>query len=278
MSDFQLHALLRGILIPGAVSGLAYLLARLTPVSLRGAVRGVGLAAGVALSYILLLGLPEWPWSGSPKGVITALFIGSIWSASEVVVSRRQWFRRLVVTAVVTFICLRPLVGVAWLQPSSLQIILSVASLATIAWMMVDRGSEQMQPPAVLVSLMVMAAGSAGYMGLTGSASLAQVSGALAAGLGVTAFLSLFKSMKAQRELNAVAILALLGLWCTHAFYVEVSWQDPLWLLIPFFWFVVRDLIGWSGSTAIKDVMVTGLVSTLPTAWGLWQVYQKNSV
>ncbi|MGE0764522.1 MAG: hypothetical protein AB7N80_14700, partial [Bdellovibrionales bacterium] len=257
MNDFYLHTILRGIAVPMVVGGAVYILARVTPTFIRDTLRGAGLAAAVLFSYILLLGMPDWPLTGSPKGVVSALLVASIWPLLEAMGTRRLWWKRFALIAAVNLVCLRPLVESAWSLQSSLTILLGLTSTVVLIWFAIDRGSQQMQPSAVLAALAVISGTSAAFMWLTDHGGLAKLGGALAAALAIMTLLSLIRALRAQRELNSVAVIALTAIWCTYAFYTDISWTKMIWLAGPFIWFVIRDILNWSGGTPVKDTITT---------------------
>lgn len=111
-------------------------------------------------------------------------------------------------------------------------------------------------------------------MGLTGSASLGQVTGALAAGLGAVTLLALFEGLRPRPEFVEVSVLALIALWACHYFYVDVNPLSALWLLGPIVWCMVREMINWSSATPFKDAVVTVLVSAPAGLWGLYLLYK----
>lgn len=276
MNEFQLHGLLRGVLVPGFVSGVIYLAARLAPLSLRESLRNGGALAGFVASYILLVGLPHWPLTGSPNGLWSAIVIVAIWPTLEQFIDRRVWFKRYLAIAIVSLAILRPLVDGLWSLSDTTTHIVFIAAGATLVWYLLERGLERMRPAAVTGSCVVLGAGAAAMMFFEGSALLAQMTGAWCAILGAVTFLSLWQWLKPSRELLPFTVILGSGLVTAHVFYVNSSWNNWLWICLPLLWFVGRGMVKNSWS-AKKDLAFSVLIMALPVAIGVFRAFGRWS-
>jgi hypothetical protein len=277
VSELQLHGLIRGVLLPGAVAGILYVLARFVPGRLRDTFRTTAIAAAVFLAYVLLIGAPSWPLGGSPSGILVAVFLASLWPIFESMVGRRIWLARYLMLAMIAIVVLKPFLTMTWPMAQGAQILLTVTLLALAVWTMVERGAEQMYPAGTLAVLLMMCVGSAVSFGLGGSASLAQIAGALAVAIGVALLLSLLSFLKPGRtELNAAVLPILMALWLCHGFFVEINWMSQAWVLAPLAVFIYRSYIATVPATPFKDALISGLIAAIPVAWGVYSAIQRE--
>jgi len=276
VSDLQVFGLIRGVVLPALVVGAIYLIARFTPGAFRQTLRSAGVAGGVMLAYILLIGPPTWPWVGSPSGVVIACLAGSVWPMIEGGLGRRIWIGRFIGLAIVTVVLLKPFMFTIWSGVSSAQVLLSVLSVGTFFWMILDRASVRMHTAGLLATLIVMAAGAAATFAMEGSASIGQLSGALGAALGAACILSLFAFLRPGRsELNGVFLLVFVALVLAHGFFAETDWYGNLWIVAPVVYLLARGLIKKMPTTAFKDVLVSSAISLVPVAFALIKSYQR---
>lgn len=265
MNEFQLHGLIRGVLVPGALTGIIFLLSRLLPLSLRETVRSGGALAAFACSYVLLVGLPHWPLTGSPNGIWTAIVLVALWTTLEQFVDRRVWFKRYLGIAVISVAILRPLISSAWSMPETATEITLIGAIATVLWFVVERAFERMHSSAVTGGAVVLGVGAAGIMFIEGSALMAQMTGVWCAILGTVTVLGLWSALKASRELLTFMVMMAVALVVAHIYFVEASIANWLWIAISFSWFVIRGFIKRPLS-APKDLALTVLVMALPIA------------
>lgn len=274
MNEFQLHGLIRGVLVPGGVAGVIYLLARFVPSSMRQSFRAAGLVAGLAVSYLLLLGMPHWPVTGSPNGLWSALLLVAVWSTFEQYVDRRIWFKRYLGVVLVAICVLRPLVIGLWDTPTSAQTIAIISAVATLIWFVVERAADRMKPAAAPLAMIVIATGAAAMMFFEGSASLAQLTGAWCATMGAVAVLSLWPLMNPGREYQTYALLTGVALWVGHAYFVDTLFENWMWIALGFSWLVLRAFVRWQLPLK-RDLLFTFLFTALPIGIGVFRAYGR---
>lgn len=275
MNDLQLFGLIRGVLLPAAACGGIYLIARLLPGVMRITLRSTGVAVAVAMAFVLLLGIPQWPWFGSPSGVLAAAALVSFSPLLEQSMGRQIWTARLALLAAIAFCVLHPFFIAQWSLADSGKMLLIILSVAGSIWMTVERGSEQMAPVTTIACYIVMAVGAAVTFALEGSASLAQLAGALAAGLGAAFVLGLSPYLQAGRtEINSAVIPLLMALWLAHGFYVDTDWISNAVMLAPLAVFVLRSFVVSKSMSPLKEALFSAGLAAIPVAWFLFQKYQ----
>jgi hypothetical protein len=99
-------------------------------------------------------------------------------------------------------------------------------------WSLLDRQADTIVGIWVPLAFVVLAAGSAGVLALSGSALLGQLAGVLAAMAGAAALTAfLWKGVSIARGAVPVFVLILLGLWIAGYFYAEVPLASVLLLV-----------------------------------------------
>lgn len=276
VSEVVFYILIRGVILPAAVCGLIYVIARFTPELFRQALRSAGLAAAVAVAFVLLIGLPAGKWTGSPWGVFPALLVAAAWPLLERQAGRRIWFARYLLLSVVAVLILQPFLMATWNSMESARMIIAAATLSAFAWAVIERGSEQMHPAGSLAALTVMAGGSGAVISMEGSATLGHVAGALAAGTGIAMVLSLVGFLRPGRtEMLGAFVVALTATWIAHGFFVDTDWFGNLILLAPLAIFLARAITTKIPDKAIKDAVFCGMVAALPVGYAVFKSFQK---
>lgn len=276
MSEVGLYLVIRGVLLPAVICGAIYLIARFTPESFRTALRSAGVAAGVGVAYVLLIGWPELPWMGSPRGIFAAVMAASVWPLVEAQTRRRIWLARYLIFSSIAVLILWPFLLSTWNVIQSAQMIIAAATLGVFAWAVIERGSARMHAAGTLAVFAVMAGGSAAIMAMDGSASIGHVAGALAAALGAAMALSLIGFVRPGRtELNATFLLLLGALWIGHGFFVETDWLWNLWILSPVALFMARAMTNKLPDKPVKDAAFCGIVALIPVGFALVKSFQR---
>lgn len=262
MSDFQLQALIRGVILPGGLSAIVFALSRLLPLGLRRPLRQTAIAASVGLAMVLFLGLPTWLWKGSPDGVWMALLMVSVLAVFDGISVLRIWTRRYIVLALIALTILRPLIETSWTLAFAMQTILALTAIAVAIWWGFERGGSRVHQSAVSLEILLVATGAAILMGIEGSASLAQITGAFCAALGVVWVFTFARIVKVDFEFIMPSLLILFGLVLAHVFYVDANGFHWLWVLTPLVWPFIRAF--WPRTFAWSVEIALTLATSLP--------------
>lgn len=269
---------MKGVLWPAAVCGGLFLISAMLPQFLRHVVRSSSLGFAVSLTFLFLVGVPVWPWLGAPAGLLLVTLLVPLFTIFDLTTDTRRGLARLFSTWLVMLIILWPLVRGLWTNAQIVQLFLVLGLGVVFVLWATDIASEQMKPAAVSSVLMVSAAGAAGFFALDGSASLSQLSGALAAGFGIVVALSFFNIFKPGYEFNLAGILFLLSLGLAHFCYSDTAWQTNWWVATPLAMFMFRSVVPLIFQQAINDVIFSVVFSAAPICWFLWNLFKSQGL
>lgn len=228
---------------------------------------GAGIGIGIMVTYLVIIGVPAFPPLGSGQKVLylfgIALFAGLVFDMD----GNPKTLHRLCLLGF-------PVVGCAWLAGPRLQDLslqswdrpeVQLLALAiVVSWAVLGVVKRESQKPMVPVSLLI--AGNLGIGGLAmlgGSASISQVSFALAAALGGFAVWNWPITRHAFGSAGLfVGAGGMMALVCQILFFTRIpAW--PLAILLPILVlpkFVGRiPLAGLKGAEAIRPVILFAL-------------------
>lgn len=277
MLEAHLSNIIQGVLLPALIGGGAFLISQLLPGILRSTVRVAGVAGGLLVSYVLLIGVPEWPLAGSPKGIAATALVATLLPLIDERNVQRVWLRRFIIIALIAVVCLNPFVPSSWGYMASLQTVSLIATIGVFIWYFSDRAASQMHPSSQLVVwLLTLTAASLHFL-FEGSASVAQLVGAFCSALGAVFVFTLIPYFRLGTELNGLLVCVTTSLWLSHLYYSEAQFSVIPWFLAPHLIFVGRIFSKKPMLSKWNELTITSILALLPLAWVVWQSYQAYS-
>ncbi len=208
----------------------------------------LALALGYLFAHWRIVGLPiSFPPVDSNEWPFVAAIVFAVWGVVEHFASRRTLLceaGRVVLVVVISWLVLRPLMGNLWQGASATLWWLSLA-LGWWLWWSVQARLSASVPGLLLPLILSMVAGGGGLVLLwSGSSSLSQLSGAVAAVTGATVPLVLWRTMGCIGSGSVAFVAGVLGLlWVNAIAFVPVPvWRiaalataslTPLFALLP---------------------------------------------
>lgn len=230
----QISGLVYTLLVPAAAVVLTLFLGRRLRrgAEQRPALVALAAMAGLIAAHLGVLGRPTFPLTDAHHWVIFgALAAGAAGLVLDLVRPPARGFVAGAVAAALvglfTWRLLAPLAGL-WqdgvLAPlSQSAYVLDAAAILLVAWVAVDHAAQDAPTPAVLGPLAIAFAAAAGAIGVSGSASIAQLGGAMGIAVGLTALAAWrWPDLRAGHGAVGAAVLAygLLVLYGHH--YVDM--------------------------------------------------------
>lgn len=259
-----LQALLIGVVAPGALTLLLVVALRRpwakTALPLPGAA-ALGIAAGFALGFALILG-----WPGLPPVDVTQVapwVVLALAPLGFVAAPRMRGFATGLLGLTVGVFLAAPLYGG---EPG---LLIAFAVLITLTFVVLERGLdralEQTDPRGGALATTVLAAGAAAAILFADTASLAQVTGGLAAATGALFTLGLWRKEAAQVRRAAPVIAGILAtnLW-SASLYANGRYEAiALIALAPL---ALALLSPWAAAPAWRAIARPVALVTLPVA------------
>ncbi|HSR66714.1 MAG TPA: hypothetical protein VLU25_02140 [Acidobacteriota bacterium] len=245
----------------------------------RGAALGLGLA--FAVGHWIILDWPSFPPIDSTRWLaylaLAAALLGLVEGGPKLP-SWAHWGLRLILA-----------VGTVWLigkpiflnSMQGLQIVLAVVGFSLgllVLWTEIDQLAARVAGVSVPLALTVLATATSFGLVVSHTASLGQLTGALAAGLGVLAALALlFPELKMNRGSSGVVANLLAGLWVSGYFYASLPLYTVLllWLSPSALWLAEAGPLRNLGPFAKAVLRV--LLIAIPAGAAVYLAYQANA-
>ena len=227
----------------------------------------LALALGYLFAHWRIIGLPlSFPPVDSNEWLFVAAIVFAVWGVVEHFASGRTLLRdagRALLVVVISWLVLRPLMGNLWQGASAILWWLALALGWWLWWSAQARLSTSV--PGLLVPLILpMVAGGGGLVLLwSGSSSLSQLSGAVAAVTGATVPLVLWRTGGSIGSGGAAFVAGVLGLlWVNAIAFVPV----PLWRIATLAAASLTPLFALPSPLKSKPAWLTVAVCAVMTA------------
>ena len=253
---FLLKLALFGALIPAVVAGAALLAAwrpwrKQAPVvdGFWGGALGLGL--GYLAGHAGLQGLPGFPPAEATQWLVYLALAAPLLGLATALREVPAWLRlglQVVFSFATPTVLLHQMITHTWGVEAGAVLIVGLGTGIFLLWTVIEALSRRETGPSLPLALTIVAAGSAAVVLFSGSASLGQLGGVLAATLSVAFSVACFKpSLTLARGAVPVVVVLLSALWIIGFFFAEV--QLPSALLL-----VVAPLAAWVAKVrALKD-------------------------
>jgi hypothetical protein len=229
------HIVLPGIVLPSIVA-LLFLLT-VQGLSRRGFGAGMAIAAAFLAAFVGLTSWPRWPPIDSAQRLFYLVALTGLISllVSFLRQGRLTWIVRGTLLGLLLTALLKSKIQHAWSKPQAALWLLPLLALGLLlihAWgrsLAADAGKSQLLSAALRLAVL---GGSAFSLGLSGSARLGQLAGALACALLVVELVFRYRSQARWQEGDAAVVTtAIFGLLLMGFFYAELSPWVALLLL-----------------------------------------------
>ncbi len=254
---FVQHILLPGVLLPSLAALLLLLLGR----TLRRGDAGAGLAvAGAFLTaFVGITNWPSWPPIDSTQRLFYLVILAALASlaASLLRQGRAPWLVRIALMGLLLTLILKSKIQHAWTKPQTALYLLPMLLLGLLlveAWARAldsktradsGKGATEDRAGRLLPAMVRLAilGGTAFALGLSGSARLGQLAGALACGATVVEALALLRHWRPWRQSDGLVVaVPLYGLLLIGYFYAELShWAMGFLLLASLALWIPHD-------------------------------------
>ena len=218
-----IRALLFSAGIPAALAaallGVAWARSKDAPTRL---VAGPALGLAYLAGHAAVLGLPAWP----PRESTQWLFVLAI--AGVAVGSLTAWNPKLRYPGLVFLslgipaALLQSPIRSRWTAGTSIGAVFGIGVCIALLWLATRATADRSRGSDLPAVWTLLAAGTAGAMQLSGSASLAQLVGALAAGAGALTVAAWWRPRADVRGAVPVAVSMLAAFWICGAYFIEV--------------------------------------------------------
>ncbi|HKE01255.1 MAG TPA: hypothetical protein VKE69_09615, partial [Planctomycetota bacterium] len=212
------QALLFGVALPAAVAGVALLVAGVTRLRFLAA---AAVALAFAAAFVEIVGRPSFPPKESTHWLpwVAAAAVAAALLEPSPLLGKAV---RAIACVAVPVVFLSRLPG-SWTEPTRVVWAAALVGGTAVVWLSLDGLARAAAPSAMLAATWIVAAASAVAIGLSGSAVLGQLAGAVAAALGAALVLCVWKpaSAVAPGVVPAVALL-LPALWICGRFFAEL--------------------------------------------------------
>ena len=236
-----LRTVILGVALPLIVSGLGFFVALLRTRGCEPSGKfhwaGVaGLGAAYLSGHVIIAGWPPMPPRESTHWLFYIVLLSALLGVVDTrwtVPSSLRWSLRLVLTGLMLWLTLKPMVQYSWSRPQAAAWFAALGLAALLFWGLVDSLAGRKSGPGLTLCLLIVSVEGAALLGLSGSAMLGQLSGALAAALAPIALIVLWRPAHSlPRGAVAVYVMASSALWLNGYFYAELTWFNALLLTI----------------------------------------------
>jgi len=260
---------LKGILIPGGISGAAILILHLFRVRREMAIP-IATGIGYLGAHQAIMGFPQFPPLESTQWIfiftILALGIG-IYAAST---GRRAGSIPMgAISLALPALMAIPLFKYTWSPNKGAGIVLSLAIFIFILWWLMERVLEEGALPYMATLLIMNSAGGIALI-LSGSIILGQMAGAFSAALLPPGILLLTDRDRIfLHGLPPIAVTVMGGLWVGGYLFSDLSLWSILLLGFAIFAPMICKIRYLKGETPWKKAIISGLMATIPSALAL---------
>lgn len=218
-------ALLLSVLAPAVCGGLL-VVAALTHRGARPAFLAFIPALGALAAYVAVRGLPNLPPGDASVWSLWMAFGASAFVALQHLARLPEAVRvagRAALVGATVWLVSGPMVQHTWTAGFTALVLVATTATVTLGWTVFERRAETLRGPAVPLAVAGLAAASAGVLGLSGTALLAQAAAGAAAAAGVAMlFAARWIDLRFGPLIGPAAVL-LSGLLVGGANYAEVG-------------------------------------------------------
>jgi hypothetical protein len=232
-----IEQMLLGVVLPAAVALAVFVLARTWRRDSLGRIGTVlAIGGGYLAGHLALRGWPPFPPAESTQWLVFLVLLVTFLGAVDVTSRVPDWVRwavRAAVSLAVPCLLLQPLVDHAWSPAVAMQWI-SLTALAIFAsWSFLDWLASRTHGATLPLVLLIVSVGTSLVLLFSGSASLGQLAGVLAATMGVSLLLAFLRpGFSLGHGAVPVAMVLLAGLWINGKFYAEVPTASAAMLIL----------------------------------------------
>jgi hypothetical protein len=266
-------------LLPALVSGILYLVLRniLSRFALV-----IAVVLGCLSSYLAVRGgFPNFPPKEFRDYIFYLAVVGLLWSVLEPLWSNNRvvrWAGRTVLLLGSLFLVFQNRIR-SWETLESVLWFAGIVLFLLVFWWTLERltgfdtkPNESLPLPAreLYIALVILIAGTSITLATSGSASLGQTSGALAASIGAVMVLSWFMNVPVPTSLAAVLVFTLGVLWFGGSVFAKVPvWSSILLALSPLLLLFIKTPKTLRGSATRLAVFAIPVI--LVTAYAAWR-------
>ncbi len=232
---------------------------------------GIAIAAGFAAGYVSILGWPPLAPAAADQWLIHIGFGAAIIGIFETLYRDASWVIRVAVrwtaSAAMVWLLAQSRIEYAWSGSESVIIVIGLGAALTAGWSVIDRARHEVQGAAVPLALLALTAGAAGTLVVSGTASMGQTAGALAAALGaVMVGAWLFPQRMPLVSVLPVAVLLLGAHWLVAYFYASMPTATLALLLVAPVMILVGALATRRSQSGLIRALALAIAVTIPVA------------
>jgi hypothetical protein len=272
-----LKPLLFTILIPSVTSGILYLILR--NIAAKVAVP-IAVTIGYLAAYVAVVpGLPNFPPKEFKDYVFYLAVFGLVWGGLETLWRKNlysRWGLRALMFFGILLLVLRNRLR-AWQTWEIILWFVGIIVVLLVAWWVLERLTEKTEPgtwilppTALFIALLILITGTSVTTVTSGSASLGQLGGALAASVGAIMVLSWLLKIEVTPYLAATVIFLLGTLWLGGAVFAKVPVLSAIILaLSPLPLLFVQTPNTMRGT--VTRLAISAIPIVLVMAYALWR-------
>jgi hypothetical protein len=240
---------------------------------------------GLWLAYVTVKSAPTFPPVDANEWALWLALVAALYGVLEAAAplpTAVRWVARVLVSAAVPWLILRPLREHSFTPSESNLWLASATGVIVVVWSALEAAVDRLQGHAAALALTVLVGATAAALGLSGTALLAQTTGGLAAALGVTVALGWLRPglSLARSAVPAVAV-SLGSVWVAGHHYASLPLVSiGCFATLALALFAVRNLAS-SSATFWRAALVAAAVSTLfagaGAGWAAKASAEKNS-
>ncbi len=272
-----------GLLLPAGAAGLILLLGwrpwkrALEPDAAAAAAGPLALGGAWLAAQIAIVGVALPPVQASDwlAVLVAAAVLGGLVEALRRPPAWMRWSWRAALSLALPALLALPLWRSSWSSLEALAVIGAAAIGVFGAWSLLEAQARRRAGAAMPLLLAVLAGGSALVLALSGSASLGQLGGALAAAVGAALVIALLQPrLSLAHGAIGPLVIALAGLWLNGTFYADVPIGSLVLLFVaPWLALVgrlgrVQRLAAWQSALVRAGAVLLPLALAAAWAYG----------
>lgn len=278
------EALLRGSVAPATLVGAILFFAGFLPGLLSSPLRRLSFPVGFSLGFYFLNSIPAWPPTGSTSALFYVSLLCFLWTYLEAIGSRYYLYLRWLLSAVVVFMVLKPLLmsdrlpgDIPYVSgPVELALhILMLVFFLQFLWWLYTRGQVGMsRAPLAYVPLLSMT-GLSLVMLFSGSGLLSQLAGTYCAVHAAALLLSLLSPrFNNPFDHQAFSVVMVFSFSLVSYYFLEAPFLAVALCVSPFLLLRYWNFLPLKPQFQLGQLIYLTVLSALPLFWAVFPLYK----